>query len=109
VPPPASATTPQNPKASARVGPPYPRARGGSSGRAAAGALRLANSVGAAITYRRVLGQTESGPLLIAAIFLLACAVVGVLWPQVIAWPLAALAIWIGLALIWRYIAKHAA
>jgi cardiolipin synthase len=55
------------------------------------------------------LGQTESGPLLIAAIFLLACAVVGVLWPQVIAWPLAALAIWIGLALIWRYIAKHAA
>ena len=105
--PPLETATQRPPKASARVGPPYPRARGGSSGRAAAGALRLANSVGAAITNRRVLGRAESGPLLIAGIFLLACAVVGVLWPQVIAWPLAALATWIGLTLIWRYIAKQ--
>jgi cardiolipin synthase len=106
--PPLEITTPPNaPKASARVGPPYPRARGGSSGRAAAGALRLANSVGAAITNRRVLGRTESGPLLIAGLFLLGCAIVGVLWPQVVAWPLAALATWIGLTLIWRYIDKR--
>jgi cardiolipin synthase len=108
VPPPANAAPPPKPKTGSRVGPPYPRARGGSSGRAAAGALRLANSVGAAITNRRVLARTESGPLLIAGILLLACAILGVLWPQVIAWPLAALAAWIGLALIWRYASRHA-
>ncbi len=107
VPPLGTGTPPPAPKASARVGPPYPRARGGSSGRAAAGALRLANSVGAAITNRRVLGKAESGPLLIAGLFLLACAVVGVLWPQVVAWPLAALTTWIGLTLVWRYFNKQ--
>jgi cardiolipin synthase len=89
------------PPASARRGPPYPRARGGSSGRAAAGAMRIANSVGAAIANRRVLGRSESSLLMFAGLFLLACAAVGVLWPQVIAWPLAVLATWIGLTLVW--------
>ena len=103
VPPPEINAPKKEPKASARVGPPYPRARGGSSGRAAAGALRLANSVGAAITNRRVLGRTESGPLLIAGLVLIACAVVGLTWPQVIAWPFAALVAWIGLSLVARY------
>ena len=101
--PPAATTPPSAPKASARVGPPYPRARGGSSGRAAAGALRLANSVGAAIANRRVLGRTESGPLLIAGIVLIACAIAGAIWPQIIAWPLAALILWIGTSLVARY------
>ena len=109
VPPIADASPPSPPKSSARVGPPYPRARGGSSGRAAAGALRLANSVGAAITNRRVLGRTESGPLLIAGLFLLVGAAVGVLWPALLAWPLAALATWIGLTLVWRYISRSGA
>ena len=36
---------------------------GGSSGRAAAGALRIANSVGAVLTNRRVLGDVGGGPL----------------------------------------------
>jgi cardiolipin synthase A/B len=102
-------TPPTPPKASARKGPPYPRARGGSSGRAAAGALRLANSVGAAITNRRVLGKTESGPLLIAGLLLLACAIVGFVWPQVLAWPLATIGAWIGLALVWKYVVKQRA
>ncbi len=101
--PPVATTPPPAPKASARVGPPYPRARGGSSGRAAAGALRLANSVGAAIANRRVLGRTESGPLLIAGIVLIACAIAGAIWPQIIAWPLAALILWIGTSLVARY------
>jgi cardiolipin synthase len=87
--------------ASARKGPPYPRARGGSSGRAAAGAMRIANSVGAAIANRRVLGRSESSLLMIAGVALVACAIVGVLWPQLVAWPLAAIACWIGLTLIW--------
>ncbi len=99
---PPPSPTPESP-ASARKGPPYPRARGGSSGRAAAGALRLANSVGAAIANRRVLGRSESGPLLIAAVPLLVCALIGFLWPRFIAWPLAVLTFWIGSSLVVRY------
>ena len=93
--------------ASPRIGPPYPRARGGSSGRAAAGAMRLANSVGAAISNRRVLGKTESGPLLVAGVFLVVCAALGFWWPRVIAWPLAVLALWLGASLIARYVGSH--
>ncbi|HVT33529.1 MAG TPA: phospholipase D-like domain-containing protein [Rhodanobacteraceae bacterium] len=84
---------------SARRGPPYPRARGGSSGRAAAGAMRIANSVGAAIANRRVLGRSETSLLAIGGGVLFACAIVGFFWPRVIAWPLAVLALWIGVSL----------
>ncbi|GAA0707863.1 phospholipase D-like domain-containing protein [Dokdonella soli] len=84
-----------------------PRAQGGSSSRAAAGALRLANSIGAAITNRRVLGPAESGPLLVAGVVLLVAAVLALVWPRVIAWPLAVLAIWIGAGLVAGYLASR--
>ena len=80
------------------------RSQGGSSGRAAAGALRLANSIGAAITNRRVLGPAECTPLLVAGIVLLAAAALALLWPRLVAWPLALLAVWIGVALVARYV-----
>ena len=85
-------------------GEPSRRAQGGSSGRAAAGALRLANSIGAAITNRRVLGPAESGPLLVAGAVLLVAAVLAFVWPRVVAWPLAVLALWVALTLIARFI-----
>lgn len=81
------------------------RSMGGSSGRAAAGALRIANTVGAALTDRRVLGDTASGPLLIGTIGLTVLAVVAVLWPVVIGWPLGVVAAWFALnfaARTWR-------
>jgi len=74
--------------------PPHPRHIGGSSGRAAAGALRIANTVGAALTDRRVLGDTASGPLLIGTLTLFGLALVSILWPAIIAWPLGVLAAW---------------
>ncbi|MDQ0007973.1 cardiolipin synthase [Luteibacter jiangsuensis] len=74
--------------------PPRPRRGGGSSSRAAAGALRIANTVGAAITQHRVLGDTETGPLLAGATAALVLTVVGVLWPAAIAWPLALIGAW---------------
>ena len=77
---------------------------GGSSGRAAAGALRLANSIGAAIANRRALGPAECAPLLVAGVALLACATVAALWPRVLAWPLALFAAWSGVSLIVRYV-----
>ena len=81
----------------------WPRAQGGSSGRAAAGTLRLVNTIGAAITNRRVLGGAESGPLLGAGIALLVATTLALIWPRLIAWPLAILGAWIGVSLIARY------
>ncbi len=86
---------------------PLPRVRhgGGSSGRAAAGALRIANSVGAALTDKRVLGDTSSGPLFIGTLALIALAVIAILWPAWIGWPFGALAGWFALNLgirAWR-------
>lgn len=78
---------------------------GGSSGRAAAGALRIANSVGAALTNRRVLGDSSSGPLLVGTLALLTLAVVAILWPAWVGWPLGVLCGWFALNLgirAWR-------
>ncbi len=90
------------------------RTRGGngSSSRAAASALRIANSVGAALSNHRVLGDTSSGPLLIGTIVLAALAVVAVLWPAWIGWPFALIAAWFSLNLGirgWRLRQKHQA
>jgi cardiolipin synthase A/B len=74
--------------------PPHPRHRGGRSSRAAAGALRIANSMGAALTERRVLADTETGTLTSTSLLLAALAIVGVFWPAVIGWPVAVLAAW---------------
>ncbi len=72
---------------------------GGSSGRAAAGALRIANSVRAALGNRRVLGEVEGGPWLTIAMVFAVVAVVAVLWPAAIGWPFGALAGWAALNL----------
>jgi cardiolipin synthase len=77
------------------------------SGRAAAGAARLANTVGAVIGNRRMLESSERGILLAAAVLLLAVAGVGILWPRVLAWPGAFLSLWAALALASRYSAAR--
>ena len=83
--------------------PPRPRHGGGSSSRAAAGALRIANTVGAAITHHRVLGDTESGPVLAGALTAIVLTFVAVLWPAIIAWPLALIGAWfaVNLSINW--------
>ncbi len=75
----------------------------GSSSRAAAGALRLANTVGAALTNRRVLGHAESTPLAGGALVLLVLGVLGALWPAVLGWPLAFVCLWAGVSLAARW------
>jgi cardiolipin synthase A/B len=89
------------------------RARGerrrvrGSSGRAAAGAARLANTVGAAIGNRRALESSEHSILLCAALALVAVAAAGFYWPRVLAWPTAVLALWAALILLSRLAASR--
>jgi cardiolipin synthase len=78
-----------------------PRNRRGSRG-AAASAMRLANTVGAAVTNHRTLGRAEGRIISLAGLALIVLAVLCVLWPRVIATPLAVLAVWVGLALWWR-------
>jgi cardiolipin synthase len=75
----------------------------GSAGRGAVGAMRLATTLGAAIGNRRVLADAETRPLLGGAIALVVVAVVAALWPRVLAWPVAALAAWIGISLVARW------
>ncbi|MGN6482033.1 phospholipase D-like domain-containing protein [Luteibacter sp.] len=89
--------------------PPRPRHGGGSSSRAAAGALRIANTVGAAITHHRVLGDTESGPVLAGALTAIVLTIVAVLWPAVIAWPLALVGAWfaVNLTINWFALRKQ--
>ena len=84
---------------SSETRPPRARRGGGSSGRAAAGALRIANSVGAALNNRRVLGDTSSGPLFIGTVVLAALAVTAILWPAWIGWPFGVMAGWFALNL----------
>src|SRR5699024_7375183 len=56
-----------------------PRHGRGSGSRAAAGAMRLAHTVGAALTNRRVLGHAESAPLIWGALGLAAAGMLGLL------------------------------
>ena len=76
------------------------RSFGGSTGRAAAGAVRIANVVGAAFSRRRVLEAVEGRIAVVAGALLLALAILFALFPRVIAYPLVALLIWIGIALL---------
>jgi cardiolipin synthase len=77
----------------------------GSSSRAAAGALRIANSIGAAITSQRVLGPAEAKMMGMTGALLLAIAVIAGIWPRVVAIPLALVTGWIAVTFLvkaWR-------
>ncbi|HEX6273716.1 MAG TPA: phospholipase D-like domain-containing protein, partial [Polyangiaceae bacterium] len=81
--------------------------RRGSAGRAAAGAARIANTVGAVIAGGRVLARTERRVLLVAALILVALGAVAVRFPRVIAWPAAFLFAWLAVGLVARSFARR--
>jgi cardiolipin synthase A/B len=76
---------------------------------AAVSALGMASAVGAAVSARRELGRTEAWTLLIAALVLAGVAVVAILWPRVVAWPLAVVAAWGAIALVARWVSMRKA
>ncbi len=78
------------------------RALSGSAGRAAAGAVSVGSALGAALTNRRLLGPAESGLLIKVSVGAIALAIVAAIWPPAVAWPIAILAAWFGVAWLAR-------
>lgn len=74
----------------------------GSANRAVAGALRVGNAMGAALSPRARYGPAERPLLVPGGLALVAVGLLAAFWPPVVAWPLAALALWNGLALLLR-------
>lgn len=75
---------------------------GGSAGRAAAGAVRIGNAIGAAFTDRRVLGPVEARLAATFGILLCALALLMIFVPGLLVYPAAMLCAWGGLALIYK-------
>jgi cardiolipin synthase A/B len=75
---------------------------GGSSGRAAAGAIRISNTLGAAFTNRRVMEPLEARIVITAGVLLLLLAILFGFFPRVLAYPVILALTWIALALLYR-------
>ena len=84
------------------------RARGaissgtGSAGRATASVFRIGNSVGAAMSNRRVLEPVETRIMTTAGLLLLGLAALFALFPRLLAYPLIAIIFWLAVALLYR-------
>ena len=78
------------------------RGAGGSATRAAAGVLRVRNALGSVLAAQRVHGPAERWLMAEGGLLLTATAGLGFLWPRVLAWPLALVSLWLGLALFAR-------
>jgi len=77
-----------------------PSARG--TNRAAAGAVRIGNTLGAALTNHRVLGPVEAVLTMSGGLVLFVLAVLFAFFPRALAYPLVAVGAWAGLALLYR-------
>jgi cardiolipin synthase len=75
---------------------------GGKAGRAAAGAMRIGNAVGAAFTKHRLLDPLEARLLLEAGLLLVGIAVLLYFFPKVASYPLMVILAWMGISLIYR-------
>ena len=75
---------------------------GGSSGRAAAGVVRIANVVGAAFTNRRVIEPVEARITVGVGLLLLSQAVLFAFFPRLIAYPLVLFFTWIASTLLYQ-------
>jgi cardiolipin synthase len=74
----------------------------GSAGRAAAGLIRIGNTVGAAISNQRTLEPVETSIMLAVAVVLAIIGALAATFPRLVAYPVAAAAVWIAAALVYR-------
>lgn len=65
-------------------------------------AMRLGNTVAAAIQQQRVLGAVEAAIMLMLGMLLLALAALGLYWPWLIALPVVVISLWLALWLLAR-------
>jgi cardiolipin synthase A/B len=79
----------------------------GSVGRTAAGAIRIGNTIGAAVTNRRLLEPVEARIMLIAGLMLLALAILVVFLPAVLVYPVVVLSAWSAFTLIYKSYILH--
>ena len=75
---------------------------GGKAGRAAAGAIRIGNAVGAAVGNRRVLQPFEARFIFIGGLLVLGLEILFAEYPKVAAYPLAVVLGWISIGLVYR-------
>lgn len=80
----------------------HPRRSGGSASRLTASALRVGNTVGAAITSRLVLGAAEAKVMTSGGIVLIALAMIALLQPLLLVIPFSLIAGWIGVSLLMK-------
>lgn len=74
--------------------------RRGRTSRTAAGALRIGNAVGAALTAKRRLGSAEAPLLVLGGALLILLAGLAAWRPAWLAYPLAVVCLWLGVALL---------
>lgn len=82
-----------------------PIGRGGqraNAGRLLAGAIGAGSSVGASISQHRPMTAAESRVLAVAGLILVALGFIAVLAPRLITYPLAVIAVWLGIAVLLR-------
>ena len=75
---------------------------GGSTGRAAAGAIRVGNTIGAAFTNHRVLEPVEASIMLTIGACLLALAIIFACFPRISIYPFVVVLTWIAVTLLYR-------
>jgi cardiolipin synthase len=80
---------------------------GGRAGRAAAGAVRIGNAVGAAFTNRRVLDPVEAHLMTCVGALFLILAALFALFSHVLPYPLLIIFAWLGVALLYRSYKLH--
>lgn len=82
--------------------PKTPRARKGRATQAAAGALRIGNVLGAALTNRRVVEPVEIRLLTWTGFSMLVLAILFVAFPRILAYPAGTILAWLAMALLYR-------
>jgi cardiolipin synthase len=81
----------------------HPSTSGGSSGgRIAAGAVRVGNTVAAAITNKRILEPVEANIAVVAGAVVAGLAALAFAFPRGIAYPLGVIGAWLAIALFYR-------
>ena len=80
---------------------------GGSAGRVAAGAIRIGNTVGAAVGNRRLLEPVEARIMIAVGLLLLGLAALFLFHPRVLANAVVVVLTWVGIALLYRAYRLH--